>query len=248
VGAALHIAHIHQPPPGPKRKRKGGGTTGDGYDTLVARVWQDQRLTPEARELLLLIAWVLRRDPNRGNDDWTMWGRATEILGKGTRNKPRLAELLNDDRPRYEPDWRSGPWQQSVCAAPMIRRAGECGQNATEHALRIDPATGWQEPIWYCSRHREFGRAAQAAYRTQDKPFPIPNRGGMLPSYLVHKNGDAGWAKLYEWASKWCFSSWKPPQGYGLRADDWPTPGVERPVSVPRLRLAAVDGELLSAN
>jgi hypothetical protein len=248
MGAALHLAHLEQAPAGPQRRRKGGGTAGDGYDKLVARVWQDQRLTPKTRELLLLVVWLICRDPQRSEDDWTLWGRATEILGvdgPGGRKSPRLAELLDDDRPRYEPDWLSDAWQGRVCAAPMIRRAGECGQHATEHALRIDRATGWQEPVWYCSRHRDFGRVAEAAYRAQDKPFPIPNRGGMLPSYLAHRGGDAGWTKLYEWASKWRFSSWKPPQGYGLVADDWPTPGVERPVSVPRLRLAALDGELL---
>lgn len=251
MGAALHLAHAHQLPPGPNHKRKGGGGDGSSYDRFVARVWQDSRLTPETRELLLLAAWLGERDPKRGNDDWTFWGRATEILGvdgPGKRKTPRLAELLDGDRPRYEPDWRSDAWQRQVCAAPMIRRAGECGQNASEHALRIDPATGWQEPIWYCSRHRDFGRAAQAAYRAQEKPFPIPNRGGMLPSYLVHKNGDTGWIKLYEWASGWRHSSWKPPEGYGLEADEWPTPGVEPPVAPPRLRLAAVDGELLASS
>jgi hypothetical protein len=64
---------------------------------------------------------------------------------------------------------------------------------------------------------------------------------------LTHKGGDEGWVKLYSWASKWCYSGWKPPRGYGLAADSWPLPGVEPPVKPVRLRLAAVDGELLAA-
>jgi hypothetical protein len=242
MGAALQLARTPQIPP----KRKGGGGS-DGYDDFVARVWQDSRLTPEARELLLLIVWLRRRDPKLGEGK-TLWGRATEILGaeKGThRSRPRLAILVNADRPRYETDWHSEAWQRSLCAAPMIRRDGACGQNATEHALRVDPETGWGTPVWYCSRHKDFGRTVEAAHRAQERPLPIPNRGGMLPSYLSATDGDAAWIRLYEWASKWCHSSWKPPEGYGLVADEWPTPGADRPVSVPRLRLAALDGEIL---
>jgi hypothetical protein len=249
MGAALHLATAHQIQPEPQSKRKGGGG-GDGYDAFVARVWQDTRLTPEARELLLLIVWLSRRDPKLGQDGQTFWGRAGEILGadgqRAGRARPRLATLVDSDRPRYEPDWADNAWQHRACQSPMIRRAGECGQHATDHSTRVAADTGWLEPVWYCSRHRDFGRAAEAAYRAQDKPFPIPNRGGMLPSYLKAKGGDEAWVKLYEWASKWCFSSWKPPQGYGLAASEWPVPGQDRPVQVPRLRLAALDGELLN--
>lgn len=248
MGAALHLAHVHQAPPGPKRKRGGGGGSGDGYDAFVARIWKDPRQTAESRELLLLIAWLRHRDPARHDEDQTTWGRASAILGTDghTRGleRPRVAVLINSDRPRYEPD-RSAPEWDQLCDAPMIRRAGTCGANATERANKVDPATGWLTPIWYCSRHRDFGRATEAAFRAQERPHPTPNRGGLLPSYLTARDGDAGWGRLYEWASKWCYSSWNPPQGYGLTADEWPLPGVEPPVAPPRLRLAAVDGELL---
>ena len=224
MGAALHLAHLHQTPPAQYDRTKGNGGGGDGYDQFVARVWQDKRMTPEARELLLLAAWLTFRDPKRGEDNWRFWGRATEILGAdghaGRRQRPRLAVLLDADAPQYEPDWQAPEWRDDSCQAPMIRRAGLCGQPSSTHAARVDPATGWEVPVWYCSRHREFGRQVQAAYKTAHKPEPIPNRGGLLPSYLRHRAGDGGWVKLYGWASKWCHSGWKPQVGYGLAADE----------------------------
>jgi hypothetical protein len=162
MGAALHLAHAHQTAPGPAEERKGGGGTGDGYDAFVARVWQDKRITPESRELLLLAAWLTFRDPRKGEDGWRFWGRATEILGAdgraGQRQRPRLAVLLDADAPEYEPDWQAPEWRDDSCQAPMIRRAGVCGQPSSNHALRVDPETGWQVPVWFCSLHREFGR------------------------------------------------------------------------------------------
>lgn len=250
MGAALQLARAQQLPPAPKRKRGGGGS-GDGYDEFVARVWQDKRMTPKTRELLLLIAWLRHRDPQRDSERGKVWARANEILGVDGRarglQRPRLARLVDGDRPRYDTDMHSEEWQNSSCQSPMIRREGMCGQPSSNHAPRVDAATGWHYPVWYCARHRDFGRAAEAAYRAGHRPDPIPNRGGMLPSYLNATGGDEQWIRLYEWASKWCYSSWKPPQGYGLRADDWPAPGLEPPVRPVRLKLAAVDGELVGS-
>lgn len=257
--AALHLAHAHQAPPGPKRKRGGGGGSDDGYDRLVARVYNDPLMTSEARELILLLAWLVKKDPKRG--EWAtgpggtrgVWTRAKEILGEyGTwgPRRSRLDDLIDADRPRYEPDKRAAIWQQRLCSAPMIRRAGECGQHAVESTLRVDPETGWRTPVWFCNRHRAFGHAAQAAFRQAPDVEPIPNAGGLMPSYLVNENGDAGWIAVYQRASEWKRSGWEPPVKYGLRADRWPRPGEEPPVEemdTPRLRLVAVDGELLGA-
>lgn len=251
MGAALHLAHAHQAPPGPKRKRKRGGGGGDGYDKLVRRVYQDKRMTSESRELILLLAWLAKRDPDRYDADGApkkVWTRAADILGEygaGRRKGSRLADLIDADRPRYEPDRQADIWQHRVCAAPMIRREGLCGQHAVGNSLIVDPATGWRTPAWHCRRHEAWGRRLDAALRATEPVEPIPNAGGLMSSYLRAEGGDEGWISVYRKASEWKMSRWEPPQKYGLRADDWPTPGTE-PTQEPepfRLHLAAVDGE-----
>lgn len=248
MGAALHLAHATGTP-SRTHKRKGGGGGNDGYDQLVARAYRDKRMTSQARELILLLAWLVARDPDRFAESKpeSPWNRADDILGtygNGPRKGSRIADLIDSDRPRYEPDWSSAAWQGQRCAAPMIRRAGECGQQASDHSLRIDPETGWQTPIWFCSRHRDFGRHTREALRAAVRPEPIPNAGGLMPSYLQSSDGDAGWIRVYRKASDWKLSRWEPPKAYGLCADDWPTPGQDPIPQKARLRLVLGGGDL----
>lgn len=252
MGAALHLATVRQFPPPPKRKRKGGGG-GDGYDKLVTRVYKDSRMTPEARELILLLAWLQARDPDRYDADGNLisWRkRASAVLGEygpGPRRGSRLADLLYADRPRYEDDHRAPIWQQRRCSAPMIRRPGLCGQHAIGHDYEIDRDTGWRTPLWYCRRHEIWGRQLAAQRHAEPGPEPIPNNGGLVASYLMTNGQEQAWAKLYKEAAEWKRDlRWEPPHKYGLRADDWPLPG-RKPTPEPfRLRLATVDGELLN--
>ncbi len=251
MGAALHLATVRQFPPPPKRKRKGGGG-GDGYDKLVTRVYKDPRMTPEARELILLLAWLQARDPDRYDADGNLisWRkRASNVLGDkpNPRRQSRLADLLYADRPRYEDDYTAEAWQHRVCAAPMIRRPGLCGQHAIGNDYKIDQETGWRTPLWYCRRHETWGRQLAAHRHAEPGPEPIPNTGGLVTSYLLTKGQEQAWAKLYKEAAEWKRDlRWEPPQRYGLRADDWPLPGRKPEPEPFRLRLAAVDGELLN--
>lgn len=248
MGAALHLAHVQQMPVR-KRKRKGGGGSGDGYDALVARVYQDNRMTPEARELILLLAWLTARDPNRfdeeGNLDRNWRKRASEILGEygpGPRKGSRLADLLYSDRPRYE-DKRDG-WETRQCAAPMIRRDGLCGQHGVGHDYTVDQDTGWRTPVWYCRRHESWGRALRAERVANPGPEPIPNAGGLITSYLMSEGQEQSWARLYKEAAVWKRDrSWEPSKVYGVRADDWPVPGQEPVPQRARLRLV-IGGDL----
>jgi hypothetical protein len=76
------------------------------------------------------------------------------------------------------------------------------------------------------------------------RPEPIPNVGGLMPSYLVLKTGHDGWVRIYQDATRACRRTWEPPAAYGLKADEWPVPGAEPAPQPFRLRLATVDGEL----
>lgn len=255
MGAALHLAHAHQAPPGPRRKRKRGGGGGDGYDALVARVYQDQRMTPEARELILLLAWLTARDPNRFDEDGNLirnWRkRASDILGEygnGRRKESRLADLLYADRPRYEPPRL--PWEEQVCGAPMIRRRGTCGQPARGHDYEVDLETGWWTPVYFCRRHEQWGQQMRQQRVSDLSPEPIPNAGGLLPSYFAGSDSKAqerlkAWARLYKEAAVWKLDRfWEPPKTYGVVADDWPIPGKEPVPQRARLRLVIGGADL----
>ncbi len=249
--AALHLAEVHQAPPGPKRKRGGGGGSGDGYDAFVTRVWQDERHTPESRELLLAMAWLLRRDPNANDlhgNRINVFKRATDLLGytgSGQRKRARIAQLVWGDRPRYEQTKSPGPWRYGPCEAPMIRRDGPCGQESVNNTYTVDPGTGWHTPAWFCRRHETWAAKIDAARLAAPLVEPIPNTGGMLPAYLTHADGDDGWAKLYDAAADYLREKWTRPVVHPFSADDWPTPGREPVAPRARLRLAALDGELL---
>lgn len=252
MSAALHLAHAQQTPPGPKRKRGGGGG-GDGYDAFVNRAWQDKRHTPESRELILAMGWLMRRDPNMYDAEGrriNVFKRATALLGtKGTGRyeRARIAHLVWGDRPRYERDRSVARWRYGPCEAPMVRREGLCGQSGVDNTYTVDPETGWHTPVWFCRRHEQWAAHIEAARKSAPFVEPIPNAGGMLPAYLTHADGDDGWAKLYDEAGDYLQETWRRPEKYPFSADDWPLPGEETRVKaeVPRLRLVAQDGELL---
>lgn len=249
--AALHLAHVHQPLPSPKRKRGGGGGGDDGYDAFVNRAWQDKRHTPESRELILAMAWLMRRDPNRYDSNGeriNVFKRATDLLGdtgSGRYKRARIAHLIWGDRPRYERDQSVGHWRYGPCDAPMVRRDGLCGQGSADHTYTVDLDTGWHTPVWFCRRHESWAARIDGARRAAPPVEPIPNTGGMLPAYLTHADGDDGWAKLYDEAAAYLQKDWRRPVKYPFSADDWPLPGREPAPEPFRLRLAAMDGELI---
>jgi hypothetical protein len=247
VGAARAI---HAVPRGPRTKGKGPGGRGrDKYDAVVAEMYRDPRMPRKTREIGLLMAWLICRDPNPFGAG--VWKRAEAILGfekYGRFNRSVAALLLADDLPRYEVDRTTPEWFEQTCAAPMIRRTGVCGQPARDHSYTADSETGWLTPVWYCRRHEGFGK--DCGRILDQAPEPIPNRGGLLTRYFLRKNGVDGWVQDYRWAAHtddpWRHTEWTPPS-YGVVADRWPTPGAEvseRP-QVPMLQLVAVEGELV---
>ena len=252
MGAALHLAHATEVP-ARARKRKGGGGGGDGYDRFVARVYQDKRMTPEARELILLLAWLTDRDPNRFDEQGNLirkWRkRASDILGEygrpGGRRESRLADLLYADRPRY--DFPPLSYNQP-CAAPMIRREGLCGQPSSDHDYEVDQETGWKTPVYFCRRHEPWGKQLHQRRVREPGPEPIPNAGGLVTSYFEGSDM-AAWARLYKEAAVWKRDRlWEPPKAYSLCADDWPVPGQDPIPQKARLRLVLGGGDLDTPN
>lgn len=87
------------------------------YDELTTQIWQDKRATPGARDLLMAMAWVLLRDPERPLRK-EYWEKVRLMLGKDDLGKWRVNTLVREDRPRYEPPSR---WAGRSCEAPRIR-------------------------------------------------------------------------------------------------------------------------------
>jgi hypothetical protein len=284
MGAALHFAHIHQPPPAPKRKRKDGdGEGGDAkFGRLARRIYQDRRADHESKELLLAIAYALTTPREDGTGAWQI---AREALGTSRIGRPRLAELVARDAPCYKSPALYGHRHDGelfqLCSAPRLRpykdkyaearqasgesmlsftvdlrgedkspkpepeedfrnRLGVCGNNAQEYAVEKLPGTGWHKLHYFCTRHQGELRRAKARFKEPNAaaPEPVPNWGGLLPCYF-----DSDWERVYR---GYMGERWKPPV-YGLRADGWPIPGMEPVPQRARLRLAALDGELLGS-
>ncbi|MEV7770525.1 hypothetical protein [Kitasatospora sp. NPDC086791] len=273
MGAALHLAHAHQLPPGPKRKRKNSDGGGSEFDRYATRIYRDDRADHEAKELLLALAYVLTHPRE---DDEKPFTAASKLLGHNRIGGWRIRKLIANDVPRYEsPIHRPFSQQDDElfkrCAAPRLRpfkepapvvqqsllsltfegpgqpsehqedfrnRLKVCGAEASDYVIEKLPETGWHKPHWFCTRHRAEQNRTQRQLVEPNKlaPKPIPNAGGLMPCYF-----DSDWEYVYRF---YMGERWEPPV-YGLRADDWPVPGREPVPQRARLRLAAVDGELL---
>lgn len=116
---------------------------------------------------------------------------------------------------------------------------GVCGSEARDHAIEKLPGTGWHKVHWFCPRHRaELERTRRRLVEpNKAAPEPVPNSGGLMPCYF-----DSEWEVVYRHVLG---DRWQPPV-YGMRADEWPIPGKEPVPQRARLRLAALDGELLT--
>lgn len=270
--AALHIAEVHQAPAGPKRKRKGGGGGGSEFYEYAQRIYSDDRADSDARQLLLAVAYAVITAP--AGDGTAQWNLVREALGKPSRRRltARLADLVEKDAPRYvSPEYMPGGYDgvsrrcQAARLRPYKERVDTTGWNGLEREAQRkrdaedfrnvrgicgDPGqitvvellagTGWRKNHYFCNRHE--GEAVrvreQVKAGNEVAPKPIPNVGGLLPSYF-----DADWEKVYR---HYAGARWEPPV-YGLRADDWPVPGRDHVAPRARLRLAALDGELLGS-
>lgn len=266
--AALHLAEVYEALPGPKRKRKrGGGGRGDEFYGYAQRIYADERANSDSRALLMAFAYaVVTAPPNDGSAQWDL---IRQCLGKNRARHEWLRKLLRDDAPRYEsPQFQARSYDNllRICSAPRLRpfrsrpwsganaqdiaeqvkRDEEdfrnvkmiCGAQASDYVAEKLPGTGWHKLHYFCAAHQDhLARTAErVAAPNRTAPAPIPNVGGLLPSYF-----DADWTTIYR---AYRGEHWTPPV-YGVRADDWPIPGRDPVAPRARLRLAALDGELL---
>jgi hypothetical protein len=274
MGAALHVAHVRQPPPGPKRKRKDGDGGGGEFDRYATRIYRDERAGHEAKELLLALAFVLTHPREDGDKPFTAakkllgknrigdWRIRQLIANDAPRYESPIHRPFGrqDDEmfkrccaPRLRPFKEPAPVEQPSLLSLTVAEPGRppehreedfrnrlkvCGAEASDYVIERLPDTGWHKAHWFCTRHRgEMNRMErQLAEPNKLAPKPIPNAGGLMPCYF-----DSEWEYVYRF---YLGERWEPPV-YGLRADDWPIPGKEPVPQRARLRLAAVDGELL---
>lgn len=81
------------------------------YDEFVAGVYEDRRLTGPIRDLILLMGWMLWRDPTAPNGDYQgrWWHRVQELTERDAvagrrradRSWPGFQQVIADDLPAY---------------------------------------------------------------------------------------------------------------------------------------------------
>lgn len=228
------------------------------YDELVARIYADNRIPPDTRELALAMAWTQHRATEQHTPhDPAFWDRLRDLLGSDHYGRPRLTPLLASDAPRYKPPQgvqaRSGicegprvrpyrPRRQADSNCVVYRTPGHvdlareermCGAHATIKVIEHDPITGWRRAHWFCRRHEDRAEEVRAKINTLGPPpEPIPNTGGLLPCYFA-----ADWPAIYAEHRP----GWQPPY-YGVRADEWPRPEFDHVPRPPRLAIVTSSG------
>ncbi len=200
---------------------------------VLARAYADPRFpapsaTGDVRMFIVNAIWVagIERVPDGG---W--YTRMCELLPRGSDGFWRA---VAEDAPRFEPDDVKRTWG-GPCPAPMVRRAA-CGKPGKIRVRVADPADGTWHYDWYCRKHEEAATAEMTRQQTLRAtgviPEPMPNRGGVGPSYLSWS-----WPEQYVRARP----GWEPPS-VGICADDWPV--MERVTPAPRKpSLVALPGE-----
>jgi hypothetical protein len=224
------------------------------FDDLVGRIYADQRLSPDTREVALAMAWIKHHGQPGARDTQTVefWAQLSELLGRDLRG-PRVETLIAADAPRYQPpDLRMS---RAVCVGPRLRpyhrrnlppptpgaivRAPStyidppprdnriCGDKGVIEVIEYDMVTGRHRAVHrFCRRHAERAEDVRAQLTAVGSPpAPLPNTGGLLPSHF-----EADWMSIYARFRP----GWKAPH-HGVCADDWPSRELHRGPHHPRL-------------
>lgn len=200
----------------------------------IAGIYADARFPAghtgqKLRMLAVTMTWVAG---NRINPPGKFWETIAASMCIDGNHEWWIRHLIAEDRPRYvPPNWSD----RATCEAPMIRREGPCGRDASSTFRVTDWATGqWRLSGW-CTRHRDIGRAEWAAERERAAhgfPEPTPNYGGLLPAHVPWRK----WEEVYRWA----YPTWEPPK-IGINRDDWPV--LERIAGLEPPKLTVITGD-----
>ncbi|RPA65780.1 hypothetical protein EF294_03320 [Gordonia oryzae] len=142
---------------------------------VLADIARRRTLSPSAR-LAETVGWINRIDERAG--------------------QPYFSRMvIRRDVPRYEREQDTG-----VCVGEMIRRDGPCGKKVYKTIVDVDPATGREVLIGYCTRHwsldhEQRAREQRRQWYENGRPRPPVNAGGVLRRHL-----STDWDYLYDWA------------------------------------------------
>jgi len=174
------------------------------YDNLTTRIWQDKRLTPGTRELLLAISWVLTRDPDyaalpspeRGS---YLWRQLAVMLGRDERMRrptPRYKQLVADDAPRYVPP---NDWGDRFCEAPRIRpfRPRTTGNGIVSSACLIA-----RHPHSGQCRYTVVRGAVSVAVKPAVEPSATCDAPAKTDLHLVERDPRNGWHIYHDFCGR----------------------------------------------
>jgi len=204
----------------------------------IERLWADGRFTTmssrdgdELREFITVFLLMQARGEK------ITWQRLYDRLTAG-RYRAQLGwwhrGILRADLPRYAP---VDPPNYRQCPVPKTRgkNAGKpCGRSYVVSHRITDPETGEWQLMGWCRDHEPHGRILIAREKAlTDVPEPLPNTGGLLPSYLPNYD----WQVMYERIDE----RWTPPY-VGIVADDWPVLARTQTAPVGKPSLTSLDG------
>lgn len=162
------------------------------YWTLTTTLYNDPDLTGDLQTLALALARQLAQH-----------GRAqlaTAMTDLGWA-RYRIIDTIRSDIPRHEPTPGTGR-----CPAPQPTAGDDhdllCGRPAlfALTAIDIDPDTGHQLHVGFCSRHGTLQHEIRRhwhQWHANHEPSPSPNSGGILTRHFRTAN----WPDVYQRAS-----------------------------------------------
>lgn len=142
-------------------------------------------------------------DVPREKATWKTLG--AQVLKTSSTGHTYIEQTLRSDIRRYDPiKDAGGHFFRARCGAPMVRREGPCGGNATQRVLVADAETGRKSWLAACSRHKDWFNAEWSRARTVEPPRrPIANAGGVLARHIP----DIDWPHIYRQIDP----AWEPP-------------------------------------